>query len=123
MNKTTTNPQIGNAIAAMQQNTASPDVVKAAGAGKAYQAVAQSAAIAIQDAANNLRNISTVSTTAIGVALAQYIATGESHHPEVVKQANDAVEAAAKTFKTIGENAAWIARNFPPHDTGSPKGH
>ena len=38
---------------------------------RAYQAVAQSSAIVIQDAADYLRNMETISTTAIGSALAK----------------------------------------------------
>ncbi len=40
-----------------------PGVIVHSGNGKAYQSVAQSAAIAIQDATDALRNITTISTT------------------------------------------------------------
>ena len=42
----------------------SPAVIKASGAGKAYQSVTQSTAIAIGDATSYLRNIETIATAA-----------------------------------------------------------
>jgi len=41
--------------------------------GEVYQEVAQDAAIAIQDAADNLRNMNTIADTALGTAMAQSI--------------------------------------------------
>ena len=71
------NAQLVNTINVGQQATMTPAVIKASGAGKAYQSVAQSTAIAIQDAADALRNASVVSLTASGVAVAQMLAQGD----------------------------------------------
>lgn len=61
-------------------------IMKEEGAMKAYQSVAQSTALAIQDSVDNLRNINTISTTALGVAVAQMLAdplTAELYQPIV----------------------------------------
>ena len=42
----------------------------------AQQSIAQSTALAMADATDNLRNLNTLSTTAIGVALSQFLETG-----------------------------------------------
>ena len=39
------------------------------------------------DATDNLRNLNTLSTTAIGVALSQYVLTGDPKYGEMIEQA------------------------------------
>lgn len=75
MDPSNVNAQVIDVINQVQTATMATTVVKTSGAGKAYQSVAQSAAIAVQDAADALRNVSTIATTAAGVAMAQYLAT------------------------------------------------
>lgn len=112
---TQVNPQVTDTINALQTATMSPSVVTTSGAGKAYQSVAQSTAIAVQDATDMLRNLSTISSTAIGVAMSQMLAdpSKASDYMQVLTQANDMVAKAAANFKTIGENAAKVLENFP----------
>ncbi len=110
---TTVNPQITDTIKVSQQATMSSTVVKVSGAGKAYQSVAQSAAIAVQDATDNLRNISTISTTALGVAMAQLLATGDTKYVEAITTAQSMMSRATSDFTNIGEAAAAIANKFP----------
>ena len=66
MDPSNVNAQVIDVINQVQTATMSATVVKTSGAGKAYQSVAQSAAIAVQDAADALRNVSTNATTAAG---------------------------------------------------------
>lgn len=108
-----TDIDISNAINTAQQVTMSPAVVRASGAGKAYQSVSQTAAIAVQDAADNLRNVSTISTTALGVAMAQYVATGEKKYADAIKEAQQLVSSAAEDFEKIGKAAATVLKDFP----------
>jgi len=71
-------------------------------------------AIAIQDATDNLRNINTITSTAIGVALAEGIATGNmTKYAEVITQVNTVLTNTAANFATIGTNATNIATTFP----------
>jgi hypothetical protein len=107
------NPQVIEVINAVQAATMAPQVVKTSGAGKAYQSVAQSTAIAVQDAADNLRNVSTIATTAIGVAMAQYLATKDAKYAEVIKEAKAVMSDATQNFGDIGSAAATILRGFP----------
>ncbi len=102
-----------DAVNATQKATLSSAVVTASGAGKAYQSVSQTAAIAVQDAADNLRNVSTISTTALGVAMAQFIATGEPKYKDAIKEAQGLVSVAAKDFATIGAAASSVLKEFP----------
>lgn len=107
------NAQIIDTINQVQMATMSPQVVLTSGAGKAYQSVAQSAAIAVQDATDALRNISTIVTTAVGVAMAQYLATGEQKYANVVEKAQDVMEGAAEDYGKIGAAAATVLKSFP----------
>ena len=79
---------------------------------KAQQSVAQSAAIAVQDASDNLRNISTISSTAIGVALAQLLATGDPKYADVITQAQKALTSASEHFADVGEKSAKVLQGF-----------
>jgi hypothetical protein len=106
-------PQIIDAINQVQSATMAPQVVLTSGAGKAYQSVAQSSAIAVQDAADTLRNISTIATTAMGVAMAQLLATGDSKYADVLTQAQKMLTQATTDFGSIGQASATVLKNFP----------
>ena len=110
---TQVNPQVASTLQTIGQSVLAPNVIKAEGAGKAYQSVAQSMAIAIQDATDNLRNVSTMTSTAMGVAIAQLLATGESKYAEVIAQAQVVNQDALQSFNTIGSDASTILQNFP----------
>lgn len=86
------------------------------GAGKAYQSVAQSMAIAVQDATDGLRNTTTMANTAMGVALAQFLATKEPVYLQALPPAQEMVTAAATTLATVGATATTLLKAFP---TGS----
>lgn len=88
-------------------------MVTTSGAGKAYQAVAQSAAIAVQDAADALRNVSTIATTAAGVAMAQYLATGDEKYARVLTQTQTMMQGATEDFTRVGSAAANVLKGFP----------
>lgn len=107
------NPQVLDAIQQSQLATMSPQVVLTSGAGKAYQSVAQSSAIAIQDAADALRNVSTIATTAAGVAMAQLLATGDPKYVTVLQQAQSMMSSATTDFGQIGSTAAALLKEFP----------
>lgn len=108
------NPQITNSIQAVQQATLTGDVIRHAGAGKAYQSVSQTAAIAIQDAADQLRNMSTINTTAAGVAISQLLATGNVDQcTNVITQIQTLMTNATKNFSLIGSEAGAIVSEFP----------
>jgi TPR repeat protein len=81
---------------------------------KSQQAVAQSTSIAVQDAADYLRNLSTITSTAIGVALAQLLATGDPKYSKVIEEAQKVMEKAAEHFSSVGEKAAKIQKDFSP---------
>ncbi|SBS31107.1 hypothetical protein MSP8887_01435 [Marinomonas spartinae] len=79
---------------------------------KARQSIAQSTAIAVQDAADNLRNLNTISTTAIGVAMAELIATGDPKYIVVIEQAQKIMEKGTANFADLGTKAADVAKGF-----------
>lgn len=79
---------------------------------KAQQSVAQSTAIAVQDAADNLRNLSTVTSTAIGVALAQLLATGDPKYVKVIEEAQKALVKGTENFADVGAKSAQILKDF-----------
>lgn len=79
---------------------------------KAQQSVAQSTAIAVQDATDNLRNLSTVTTTTMGVALAQLLATGDPKYAMVIQEAQKVLTKSTEDFASIGEKAAKVLQQF-----------
>ena len=88
-------------------------MVREEGAGKAYQSVAQSTAIAIQDATDNLRNLNTISATAMGVSMAQFIETGDPKYAQAIELAQKMATMAAGNFMLIGTNAADVLKGYP----------
>ncbi len=90
-----------------------PQIIMAEGAGKAYQSVAQSTALAIQDATDNLRNINTISATVMGVAMAQLLETKDTTYITIMEQATKMSADAAANFQTIGVNAANVLKAYP----------
>jgi hypothetical protein len=112
------NAQILDTLNQVQQATMGPQVVRTSGAGKAYQSAAQSAAIAVQDAADELRNMATLSTTATGVALAQMLAcpsVGASTAPyeTTIQTARAAMTGAITDFQSISLAATQMLQEFP----------
>jgi len=107
------NKQLVEAVNFGHQTMMSQNVIKASGAGKAYQSVAQSTAIAVQDATDNFRNMSIIGTTAAGVAMAQLLATGDSKYADAIATVNTMVADAAENFSTIGKSAAEVLSGFP----------
>lgn len=101
-------------IKTVQQSTMSNFSAKTLGAGKAYQSVAQSMAIAVHDATDHLRNLQTISGTAVGVAAAMML-TEEKVKPwdDIIAEAQKIVMVGATNFAKIGKNASDIANEFP----------
>lgn len=74
----------------------------------AQQSIAQSTALALSDATDNLRNLNTLSTTAIGVALSQYIESGDPKFSEVLQEAQNVVTRGVENFGGVGEKIAIV---------------
>lgn len=111
------NKQVASTLEATQQATLTGDVIRHSGAGKAYQSVSQTVAITIQDAADQLRNMGTIGTTATGVAVAQLLATGNVKEYEVVfTQVQALMTASADNFKTVSQTASQVLSDFPTGD-------
>lgn len=82
---------------------------------KAYEFVALSSGIAIQDATDNLRNINTLSTTIIAAAMAQSL-----EHPgstddmqKIIEMAHKVSDEASSNFERVNKNATSMLKNFP----------
>lgn len=91
----------------------SPAVIKNSGAGKAYQSVAQSSAIAISDGATYMRNIQTISTAAVGTAMAKFLATKNPIYLTLVPVAMGIVPTSAASFAQISAAAIATVKSFP----------
>ncbi|KGJ87965.1 hypothetical protein [Colwellia psychrerythraea] len=74
----------------------------------AQQSIAQSTAIALSDATDNLRNLNTLSTTAIGVALSQYLETGDAKFSNIIAEAQNVVTRGAENFSSVGEKIVTV---------------
>ena len=80
--------------------------------GKTVQAVGLTTAIVIQDAADMLRNVSTVQVTAIGAATAAWIATRDPQYKAIIQDSMDVLQQAVATYLTIGRNAYEVLKQF-----------
>jgi hypothetical protein len=108
------NPLVIDVLQQTQTATLEQSVVTTSGAGKAYQSVAQSTALAVQDATDALRNVSTMATTAAGVALAQILATGQVElYQPALDSAQSIMTNAIEDFGNIGKAAGEILSTFP----------
>lgn len=96
-----------------QSATMGWEVVKAGADGKAYQAVAASAALAIQDAVDALRHSTAIATAASGMALTQFLASGDPRYLEALAAARTMVDNAVASLAAVGEAAGAIVRDFP----------
>lgn len=104
---------IASVLTLAQNATLSTGVIVAQGAGKAYQSVAQSMAIAVQDATDGLRNTTTMATTAMGVALAQFLTTKDADYLKAIEPAQGMITQAAATLATVGGTATTLLKEFP----------
>ena len=87
-------------------------LIKIAGAGRAYQSVAQSTAIAIQDATDYMRNMSTIAVTATGVGMAQLVAD-ISNGQKVIDAATKLMPQVVSNYTKITQAAIQVATNYP----------
>ncbi|WP_052519398.1 hypothetical protein [Archangium violaceum] len=109
---TTVNPQIVDAVQRSNESVLKDS--RATGSSVAYQHVAQSTAIAIQDAAEYLRNIAAISTATNGVALGMIIAGQNADKAtEAIVQAQKALSGAVEVFQNVGQTATTILQGFP----------
>lgn len=93
--------------------TIDPPLARAGAAGKACQMVALAAAIAVQDAADALRNSQTVAAAAAGAAMTRFLETGDARYLEGLRHARDLVENAIRDFAAISAAAAQAVKDFP----------
>jgi len=108
------NPKVLDIITQAQAATIlNPKIVTTSGNGKAYQSVAQSAAIAIQDATDALRNISTIATTASGVAIAQALA--EKPNAPAMQEIQQMMTTAIQDYTAIANATVAMLNAFPSH--------
>ena len=79
----------------------------------AVQSIAQSAAIAIGDATDMMRNASTVQLTAIGAAEAKWIETpSNGTYKDIIDNSIDVLNRTVDTFEKIGESVYTVLEQF-----------
>jgi hypothetical protein len=105
-------PQIVDLINQASKATMGSASVRTSGAGKAYQSVAHSAAIAISDATDMLRNASTIAATATGVAMAELL-DGNVQAIEALKAAQSLITQATADYAAICAAATATVKDFP----------
>lgn len=101
-----------DALDSISSNVLDPSVIKAQGAGKAYQSVATSMAIAVQDATDYLRTMNVVSQAATAVCIEKIIEQQFQYIPSLlVVQKN--MDKSVETFSKIVEAAGSGLSKFP----------
>ncbi len=75
--------------------------------------VNQSAAVAVQDATDLLRNISTIETTVIGIASAKWLADpANPSYEKIIKNATETISSAVENLAKVGENTAKVIQDL-----------
>lgn len=99
--------------ASMAPNAGDPGLPMQQSNNMIAQSVAQSMAIAVQDAVDLMRNISAIETTAIGAATAKWIENPENvAYPVIIANSTTTLNAIAALMKTVGENTASVLQQF-----------
>jgi hypothetical protein len=111
--QTTVDARIIDAINQTQEAVLAPQVVLTSGAGKAYQLVAQSAAIAIQDATDALRATSIIAATAASVTMTKFLTSGDPKYLLGLTAARDMMATATEDFGKVSATAANMLKEFP----------
>lgn len=112
------NPQIVDALAVSRQAAMEADEIRINGAGQACRSVAQSMAMAVQDATDNLRNVSQICTTATGIALARLLETNNESYQQALRTTAHVNDRAVERFKTIGIHAVGMLNGAVKEKTG-----
>lgn len=68
------------------------------------KSLAQSGALAVQDAANSYRDMNTLLTTASGVALANFIESGDTSYLAALDKINEQAKASKDNFIELYSN-------------------
>lgn len=113
MSDTALDPMITDALHQATQATMAPQVVLTSGAGKAYQMVAQAAALAVQDAVDSLRNVHTLADTAAAAALVRMLATGDPAYGRIVELTKTLKADALESLDATVASAAKTLKAFP----------
>lgn len=104
---------VSTALTKLNTVVVTPAAMGAQAKGLAVQSVAQSTAVVIADGGTYLRNVTTMATAALGVALAQLVATKDPQWATVITNVQTAVTGAATNFKEIGTAAGEVLKSFP----------
>ncbi|HBB96138.1 MAG TPA: hypothetical protein DC054_12180 [Blastocatellia bacterium] len=84
----------------------------ATAAGSPALAISFTTAIVMNDAADMLRNVSTIQITAIGAATAAWIASANPVYKEIITSSISTLQEAAALYLTIGENAYKVFMQY-----------
>ncbi|NEO78755.1 hypothetical protein [Moorena sp. SIO4G3] len=96
-----------------------PTTIRKEGAGKAYQSVAQSMAMVIQDVVDYERNLMALSQAAIGVSMEKIVQNPDTNletYSKVIDESQDIVNEGVKTLAQVGLEAGQILKDFPSGD-------
>ena len=113
MAEKTANAQVKDAVGLLTKELTAGKLAGSHGAGVAFQSVAMSTSLAIQDGTDYLRSVGVMATATIGVALAQLVATQDKKWADVIEIAQKAISGAAKNLGEIGKEAVTIASTYP----------
>lgn len=109
----TTLSQAASAAQMAQAATFAPSVAAASARAKAYMIVAQSGAIAVQDATDYLRSVSTICSTATGLAIALALAGDDTTAGKVLGHVSTIMPEATAQYAGIGAAAGIVVSTFP----------
>lgn len=114
------NPQpVQASIEFINQTNLEPTTIKREGAGKAYQSVALSMSIAIQDVTDYQRGIMAMVQAVVGVSMEKIVQNPETNlaqYSPVIAEAQGIVNKAVDTFAKVGSEAGKILEDFPSGD-------
>ena len=90
-----------------------PTIIKAEGAGKAYQAVAASMAITVQDATDYMRTMSIVTQAAQAVCIEKLVVEKDLTYVAILEQVQTNMAKSIELFSKMIAAAAEGVKTFP----------
>jgi hypothetical protein len=105
--------EVIDAINQAMQAAMQPQILQASATGKAYQMVAQSCALAVQDAVDSLRNVNMLADAAAAAALSQYVASGDDSYQRVLEATMKMRTQALEIYGAATAAAAAALKDFP----------
>lgn len=107
-----TTPYTDSSVDYINTTVTDQSVVSMNAAGQAYQSVANSMALAVENSSTTFLNFSTIAAAALAKATENYMLDPAPPWPDVIKTLQDAITTQADIIKTVGTNTSGVMKSY-----------